>query len=191
VGGFVSDLLNLLDERGIERAGIAAHSFGSLLVQHLASAHPDRVAQLALVGPIKAPGEAGRAGARDRAAKVRREGMGAVADGIVNVATAAATSERKPVAAAFVRELLLRQDPEGYAQTCEALADATDPQLNRISAPTLLLTGAQDAVGTPATAEKLSHELANANVVIIEDCGHWTAIEAPEATLRALDDFFQ
>ena len=29
--------------------------------------------------------------------------------------------------AAFVRELIMRQDPEGYARNCEALAAATDP----------------------------------------------------------------
>ncbi len=191
VAGFVSDLVQILDERGIERADIAGHSFGSLVAQHLASAHPERLAQLALVGPVKAPSEAGRAGARDRAAKVRREGMAAVADSIVSAATAAVTRERSPVAAAFVRELLLRQDPEGYARTCEALAGATDPELHRISAPTLLVTGAQDAVGTPAIAERLGREIANAKVTIIEDCGHWTVIEAPDATLRALDDFFQ
>lgn len=191
VAGFVSNLIALFDHAKIEGAHLAGHSFGSLVVQHVASMYPERVKRLALVGPIKAPTESGRAGARDRAKKVRAEGMAAVADAIVTAATAAVTREQKPVAAAFVRELLMRQDAEGYASTCEALADAIDPDRSRITSPTLLLTGAEDGVGTPATAEQLSREIANSVVKVIKGCGHWTAIEEPEETARALDQFIQ
>jgi len=191
VAGFVSDLIALFDQAAIERVHLAGHSFGSLVVQHFASMHPDRVIRLALVGPVKAPSESGRVGARDRATKVRREGMAAVADAIVKAATAAVTREQKPVAAAFVRELLMRQDPEGYARTCEALAESTDPDLGRIASPTLLLPGREGAVGTPLMAERLNREIANSVVRVIEGCGHWTAIEQPEETARALDEFFR
>ena len=42
-------------------------------------------------------------------------------------ATAEATRRDPPATAALVRELVLRQDPEGYARSCEALAGAPDP----------------------------------------------------------------
>ena len=53
--------------------------------------------------------------------------MAAVAPTIVANATSEATRRDRPEVAAFVRELLMRQDPEGYARSCEALAAATDP----------------------------------------------------------------
>src|SRR3546814_50892 len=109
--------------------------------QHPAAAYPQRVDKLALVGPVRAPAEQGRQGSRARAATVRAEGMLAVADTIVGAALCPATLRAKPVTVAFVRELLLRQPARGYAATCEALADACDPDYSRIEAPVLLLTG--------------------------------------------------
>jgi hypothetical protein len=46
---------------------------------------------------------------------------------VVANALSETTRRDKPEVAAFVRELVMRQDPEGYARNCEALAAATDP----------------------------------------------------------------
>ncbi len=64
----------------------------------------------------------------------------------------------------------MRQDPEGYARTCEALAKASaaDPRL--IAAPTLLVTGDADAVNPPSVAQALADKIAGAS---IEDHGPW------------------
>ena len=53
----------------------------------------------------------------------------------------AETRERAPLATAFVRESLMRQDGDGYARSCEALADAPAAEVEKIEAPTLLVTG--------------------------------------------------
>jgi 3-oxoadipate enol-lactonase len=187
----VADLIGLLDHEKIERAAFVGHSFGSLVVQHLAAKHPDRVTHVALVGPVRAPADANRQGPRDRAAKVRAEGMIAVADVIVAAALSPATRANKPVAVSFVRELLLRQDPAGYAATCEALADAVEVDYAAIVAPTLLLTGKDDGVGSPATAQALKDLIADARLTVLDDCGHWTAIEQPERVGEALTQFLK
>jgi pimeloyl-ACP methyl ester carboxylesterase len=187
----VADLIGLLDHEKIERAAFVGHSFGSLVVQHLAAKHSDRVTQVALVGPIRAPADANRQGPRDRATKVRAEGMIAVADAIVAAALSPATRANKPVAVSFVRELLLRQDPAGYAATCEALADAVDADHAAIVAPTLLLTGKDDGVGSPATAEALRNLIPDARLTVLDECGHWTAIEQPERVGEALTQFLK
>ena len=46
----------------------------------------------------------------------------------------------------------MRQDPEGYARTCEALAKAAAVDARLISAPTLLVTGDADTVNPPSVA---------------------------------------
>jgi hypothetical protein len=51
-------------------------------------------------------------------------GMHEIALALVQAATSAETRQRAPLATAFVRESLMRQDPLGYARSCEALADA-------------------------------------------------------------------
>src|SRR3546814_1682027 len=85
--------------------------------------------------------------------------------------------------------LLLRQPARGYAATCEALADACDPDYSRIEAPVLLLTGNEDGVGSPATAQALQALIKKSTLTLLEDCGHWTPLEQPEKGNAELMDF--
>ena len=108
------------------------------------------VKSLVLAGPVHALPEAGRQGVRERAAKVRAEGMADVAEAVLKGATSGDTKANNPVATAFVRELLMRQDADGYARTCEALAAAKAADLERIGCRVLLVTGDEDAVAPPS-----------------------------------------
>ena len=119
--------------------------------------------------------------------------MQEIAHTLMNAATSADSRQRTPAAAAFVRESLMRQDPEGYARSCEALADAKPAAVERIEAPTLLVTGDEDTVAPPqavrAMAERLAHVKGGVRVVVMNRCGHWTPIERPEECSRELRDF--
>src|SRR5215510_9233282 len=103
---------------------------------------------------------------RDRAAKARAEGMADIADTILQAATSGDTKANNPVAAALVRELLMRQDAEGYAKTCEALAGAVAADAKRIACPTLLVTGDEDAVAAPSAVRTMGEQIAGARVVV-------------------------
>ena len=111
---------------------------------------PTQPSAVALAGAVRRPRRAGRGDAR-RARRPApswraREGMAAIADQIVANALSAATRATQPAAVAFVRESLMRQNPEGYARTCEALARAEAVDARLIAAPTLLVTGDADTV---------------------------------------------
>lgn len=190
IAGYVDDLVGVLDALGVESARVAGHSMGTLVVRELAARHPDRVSHLALLGAVRAPAEAGRQAQRDRAATVRDKGMIAVAPAVVANATSEATRRDHPVAAALVRELVLRQDPEGYARSCLALAGATDPGPVSSDLPLLLLTGDEDKVGPPEASQELADAHGAATVEVFPGCGHWTAVEKPfEVTERFLKFF--
>ena len=107
-------------------------------------------------------------------------------------AISADTRQRLPVAVAYVRESLMRQDGEAYARSCEALAGAQAAAVEQIEAPVLLVTGDEDGVAPPqavrAMAERL-HRAASKRVVVLPRCGHWTPIERPEECQRELRDF--
>lgn len=181
---------------GITRAHLLGHSMGTIVCQHVAAAQPKLVRSLALFGPLIAPGEPARAAMRARAAEARGEGLAGlqeIAQTLMNAATSAETRQRQPAAAAFVRESLMRQDPEAYAKSCECLAQAQPAELARIEAPVLLVTGDEDMVAPPqnvrAMAEKLVHAKGGARVVVLGRCGHWTPIERPEDCARELRSF--
>jgi 3-oxoadipate enol-lactonase len=189
IGGFADAIVRLARVLGIDRAHLVGHSMGTIVCQHLAVAEPRLVRSLALFGPLLAPPDAARQGLRDRAAKARAEGMAGIAEAILQAATSGDTKANNPVAVALVRELLMRQDAEGYARTCEALAAAEPAEVKRIACPTLLVTGDEDAVAPPSGARALAEQIAGARVAILHRCGHWTTIErAPECS-AALKEF--
>jgi pimeloyl-ACP methyl ester carboxylesterase len=178
IGSHADDLAALLDQLGVADAAVVGHSMGTLVVRTLAARHPDRVSRLVLLGAVAEPAEAARQAQRDRAATLRRDGTAAVAPGIVANALSETTRRDRPEVAAFVRELVMRQDPEGYARNCEALASASDPGPVAPGLPLLLITGSDDKTGAPAVSHGLAEAHGSATVAIIDGIGHWTALEA-------------
>ena len=190
IQSFVDAIVHVAKTLGIDRAHFAAHSLGTIVCFHLAVQHPKLVKSLALLGPLLAPPDSARQGIRDRAAKVRIEGMAAVADTILNAATSSDTRSNRPVVAAMVREILMRQDPEGYAQTAEALADAQPANVDPIQCPVLLITGDEDAIAPPANVRMIGDRIKGSRVVVLNRCGHWTALERAEEVSAELKNFY-
>jgi 3-oxoadipate enol-lactonase len=172
------DLAAVLDQLGAESAAVVGHSMATLVVRDLAARYPGKVSRLVLLGAVAEPSDAVRQAQRDRAATLRAKGTAAVAPGVIANAVSEATRRDKPEVAAFVRELIMRQDPEGYARNCEALAAATDPGPVPPGLPLLLITGSDDKTAPPAVSQALAGAHGSAAVTIIDGIGHWTALEA-------------
>jgi 3-oxoadipate enol-lactonase len=192
---FIDALLSVCTRLNIASAHWVGHSLGTIVCQHIAAAQAKLVKSVSLFGPLAEPPEAARVAIRARAAKARSEsvaGMHEITQTLVNAALSADTRQRQPLAVAFVRESLMRQDGEAYARTCEALADAQAAALERIEAPVLLVTGAEDGVAPPQAVRALAERLHNARstrVVVLPRCGHWTPIERPDECQRELRGF--
>jgi len=189
IPGLADAILELMDSRNIDRAHLVGHSLGTIVCQHVAAKRPDRVRSLALIGPLFAPPEPARPALRDRAAKARAEGMVGIADAIVQGGTSADTKANRPEVAALVREILMRQDPEGYAKTCEALAAAEGADVGRFNCPTLLVTGDEDGTAPPTAVRALHQRIPGSTLRILDRCGHWTTFERPAQVNEALVNF--
>jgi 3-oxoadipate enol-lactonase len=190
IPGYVDALVRLLRGLGLERAHFVGHSMGTIVCQHLAVQQPRLVRSLVLFGSLAAPADAGRQGLRDRAQKVRAGGMAEVADAIIQATTSAETRHSQPVTVACIREVLMRQDPEGYARSCEALAAAEAADARRIACPALLVTGDEDAVAPASGARALAERIDGARVSVLNRCGHWTTLERAAECTAALRDFY-
>jgi pimeloyl-ACP methyl ester carboxylesterase len=86
----------------------------------------------------------------------------------------------------------MRQDGESYARSCEALADAPAAAVEKIEAPTLLVTGDEDGVAPPQSVRSMAERLQGVRskrVVVLPRCGHWTPIERSEDCVRELRSF--
>ena len=188
---FVHALLSMCNRLGVDQADWVGHSMGTIVCQHVATTQPALVRSLALFGPLMAPSDPARTGLRARAAKARSEGvagMHEITQTLLAAALSSDTRQRLPLATAFVRESLMRQEGEAYARTCEALAEAQAARVETIRMPVLLVTGDEDTVAPPASVRAMGERLQDASVEVLRGCGHWTPIEKPAecaALLRA------
>jgi pimeloyl-ACP methyl ester carboxylesterase len=84
----------------------------------------------------------------------------------------------------------MRQNPEGYARSCEALAAAEPADVRQIGCPTLLVTGDEDSVAPPSGARLLAERIDGARLSVLNRCGHWTTVERAAECTAALKEFY-
>ena len=186
---FVDAAKRALAAAKVDKAHVVAHSMGTIVAAHLAAVEPAMVRSLALFGPLLAPPDQARVSIRARAAKARQEGMTGIADSLVQASTSNETKQRRHVAVAFVRESLMGQNPDGYARSCEALADAHAADTSAIVCPTLLVTGDEDVVAPPQSVRMMAQKISGSRVEVLRGCGHWTPVEKPDECTELLKHF--
>jgi 3-oxoadipate enol-lactonase len=148
-GALVDFVASLLDGP----ADIVGCSLGSMVAQHVAVGRPDLVRSLVLAcGSARAHAEA----SRQRATAARTGGMEAVLPSTLErwLTPAALATDGHP-GVSYVRNRLLRDDPEVFAQYWEAMAqhDMLDA-LSQIRVPTTVIAADGDrAVSVPDMAE--------------------------------------
>jgi pimeloyl-ACP methyl ester carboxylesterase len=65
----------------------------------------------------------------------------------------------------------------------------SSPDLAAIGCPTLLLCGRQDPIAPPALQQQMAEAIKGARQVVVDDCGHLSPLERPEAVTKALRDW--
>lgn len=183
-------LADLTRQLAVDSAHWVGHSLGTVLCQIIAVRHSARVKSLALLGPIAEAAAPARGALHDRAKRVRAEGLDWFVDNYIAGSLSVATQRDNPAVGAFLRESLLRQASAQYADFCLALAQHTAVTLPSIAAPTLLMTGDEDRVGTVTTVGEMARQLPNAELHVLKSCGHWLTVERPTDVTMALEAHF-
>lgn len=73
--------------------------------------------------------------------------------------------------------------PDGFLRQQKAIMGRPDsrPDLARIRCPTLVLCGRQDLATPLALSEEMAAALPGARLAVVEDCGHLSTLERPDA----------
>jgi 3-oxoadipate enol-lactonase len=179
------DALALLDHLEIERAHWAGLSLGGMTGMWLAINAPERLDRLVLLctSAQLGPPETWR----ERAETVRAQGTEAVADaGIGRWLTERFRAEH-PDTAAWLREMIAATPDSGYAACCAVIEhmDLT-PGLAGISAPTLIIAGAQDPTTPPEHGERIAAAVPDARLEVLDPAAHLANVEQPEAVTRLI-----
>jgi 3-oxoadipate enol-lactonase len=176
------DVLGLLDELGAESAHVGGLSLGGMVAMWLGIHAPERVGRLVLcctsarLGPPSAWAE--------RAAAVRAGGMEAVADGVLGRWLTPAYADAHPDTVAELRAMLLSTPPDGYAACCAAIEHMDlVADLGRITAPTLVIGGAEDPATPPEHQRLIAGAIPGARLELLSPAAHMAAVErADEVT---------
>jgi 3-oxoadipate enol-lactonase len=115
--------------------------------------------------------------------------MSAIADAVVERWFTPAFHTSRPDVVEWARRMLLDTPAEGYAACCEAVRDAElSGRLGAISAPTLVIAGADDPAAPPDQAELIRDSIPNADLEVISDAAHLANMAQPEAITQAILD---
>ncbi|MBO6783631.1 MAG: 3-oxoadipate enol-lactonase [Alphaproteobacteria bacterium] len=184
----VDDLIALLDETGTGQAVIVGVSVGGQIAQGLALRAPERVSALVLCDTAA---KIGTAEAWDeRIDAIERNGIEAIADGIMERWFSRAYREGSPVELRLWRNLLVRTPVEGYLGTCAALRDADlRDQVGNIAVPTLCVCGDEDGATPPDVVRELADMIPGASYLEIARAGHLPCIEQPAILSNAISSF--
>lgn len=185
----VEDAAAVLDATCEGPAVVCGLSLGGLVAQGLALTFPERVAGLVLANT------AARIGApdawTDRAARVRAEGLGSIADMAMERFFSPPFRAAHPEKVAEARATLTATSAEGYAGCCAALRDADlRSRLGGIAAPCLVIAGSLDVSTPPAQMRELAGAIRGAAYTELE-AGHLSNLEQPAAFSRRLRDFVE
>src|SRR5687768_5196628 len=182
-------VLEDLDTRGIDRATFAGFSMGGYIALVIARIAPERMDALILIDTRETPDtDEARKGRYETIEKVRAEGIASVVDSMLpKMLTANAPKEMRD----RVREIMNSSSREGVMAALQAMAERRDASdvLPKITAPTLIVVGADDPITPPADAERMAATIPNAKLVKIAGAAHMSNFEKAEEFNRAVSDF--
>lgn len=187
--GQVDDLAELLDAAGVESAYVLGHSSATQACVAYAAARPERVRGLILVGPTldRVGREARRHVTDEWRAAYGAGGLEALFDLVWPLVHSEATLRRVgEMGRRIVRGRFMAMN-EGRDPLAALTDDEVDP--TAVQAPTLLLTGADDRISTPAGLEEARGLIPDSRVVLVPDAGHVTYLEAPDAFQEEVQRF--
>lgn len=186
------DVASLLETLNVSRATMVGLSMGGYVALAFYRLFPLRVRSLVLADTrAQGDNEEGKQNREQQAEKALREGMGGIADALLPKLLTTETVEKRPDVVKRLREMMVGTDPEGAAAALRGMAQRQDQTsfLSRIIAPTLVLVGSEDAITPVADAELIHREIGGSRLRIIENAGHVSNMEQPEAFNQALLKF--
>lgn len=171
-----------------QRFALAGLSMGGYVAFEVLRQAPERVTHLALLDTrarLDTPEEASRRrGLMELATKGRFKG---VTPQLLPLLLHPRHLEDKALTA-LVMEMAESVGREAFLRQQKAILTRADnlPLLPSIRQPTLVLCGRQDALTPLPMSEEMAARIPGARLRVIEDSGHLTPLEQPEATTQAL-----
>ncbi|MGY1615520.1 3-oxoadipate enol-lactonase [Geodermatophilus sp. SYSU D00691] len=171
----VDDLVGLLDRVGAERAHVAGVSIGGMVAMRLAAREPQRVDRLAV---LFSSAKTEPQGFLDRAAAVRAGGTAPIAPTVVSRWLTPGYAAEHPDLVTRLQAQIAQADDEGYAACAEVVARVDlREDLPRITAPTLVVSAAEDQALPPEHQRAIAAGIPGAELLTVSPGAHLANLE--------------
>lgn len=188
---FVDDLEAFMDVLDVEAAVLAGHSSHGVVIEKLAINRPGRVLGLVLIGtPITIRGN-------ETAKQLYESTISKLTDPLDAdfVRRFADSTLAQTVPQAFLQVILeetMKVPARVFKEFFKDLIETDlSPDLNRISAPALLVWGDQDAILSRSEQDALANALPDSRLVVYRGAGHSPHWEEPERFAADLVSFVE
>ena len=187
-----ADVAALMDHLEIPSATIAGLSMGGYVALAFYKQFASRVRALVLADTrAQADTEEAKQTRAQQAEKALSEGMAGIADAMLPKLLTPETVSKRPEIVKRIRDMMLKTKPEGAAAALRGMAERDDQTelLPKITVPTLILVGAEDAITPVADSEKMHHAIAGSSLVVLDHAGHVSNLERTQQFNDALLHF--
>jgi 3-oxoadipate enol-lactonase len=180
---FSDDVLRLLDHFKVEKTFLVGLSMGGRIARNFALHHPERVAALVLANTTPGFGSLTPQQVREFVEQRRN------ADPI-ELAQRLVSPHARPGARDDLVASLRAVHRESYLKTLEAsVAQDQAAAIERIRAPTLVVTSEDDRLYPPAIAQDMVRRIPGARLALIERAGHLSNMEQPDRFNQVVLEF--
>jgi pimeloyl-ACP methyl ester carboxylesterase len=184
----MADLARSVLESAPERFALAGLSMGGYVALEMLRHAPERVERLALLDTSARPDTGDQLKRRRGLLALSRRGrFQGVTPRLLPLLIHPERLEEADLTA-IVTGMAERIGRDAFVRQQTAIMGRIDsrPHLGRIACPTLVVCGRQDALTPLELSEELAGSIAGARLAVVEQCGHLSTLERPEAVNEAL-----
>jgi pimeloyl-ACP methyl ester carboxylesterase len=173
------------------RFALAGLSLGGYVALEIMRRAPERVTKLALLDTTARPDDKGEETFLEPVAGVTERRAGRVGLFTTLLIHPRRLADRR--LATILGAMAERVGRKAFLRQQRAALQRPDsrPGLADIRCPTLLICGRQDPLAPPVLLEEMAAKIPGAQLLVIEDCGHLSPLEQPEAVTAALRRWLQ
>ena len=169
---------------------VLGNGYGGFVAGMLAIRHGARFDRLVLANTGAGFSDAGKGAFYTIATRVREQGMSGVVDIAISRLFPDDYIEANRSIVEERRRVLLRNDPQRFAQACLSLATLDMREAIRgVKNPTLVLVGSADTATPVGMSQELASLIPGAQYLELPACAHAPMIQAPAAFLAAIKPF--
>jgi pimeloyl-ACP methyl ester carboxylesterase len=189
---FSEQLLGVMDACRIERVAIVGFSLGGMIARRFALDHPERLSALVILHSAHDRTSDEREAILKRVRQVQASGPASTAEAALERWFTAEFRATTPGLMATIRGWIMANDPMVYPEIYRVLAEGDVEiarAIERISCPTLVMTGEEDFGNSPQMAKKMAMLIPGAREVVLPGLRHMALAESPPAFNEPLISF--